>query len=158
MTCKAPSFLLESISFGDCSRIWTQNAITGSRMFLLFWQAVLRNAWAATTGETRSSKMSEKKQEGDEKEETELLTSTIIKNSPKFFLKRRVCNPVNKTTNLSDNPKLKYPCVTQAYIETTIITPTYSVTSTKWERHLINTITVTSRGTHGTSKLKSLTA
>ena len=64
MTCKAPSFFLGSRSSGNCSRIRTQNAMTGSRMFFRLWHAVWRKAWAATTGDTRSSNMSKKWGEG----------------------------------------------------------------------------------------------
>ena len=56
MTFKTPSFFL---AFLSPLRIWLQKVMTGVSVFFLFWQAAARNDWAATTGETRSSKISE---------------------------------------------------------------------------------------------------
>ena len=58
MTCSAPSFLLGSLWSGGSESVCTQNTITGSRIFFRFAHALVRNCWAATSGDTRSSKMS----------------------------------------------------------------------------------------------------
>lgn len=56
--CRAPSFFVGSRCSGGNWRIWTQNVMVGSRTCFLFHTAVWTRVDAATTGDTKSSKIS----------------------------------------------------------------------------------------------------
>ena len=96
ITFSAPSFFLGSRFSDELFSIWTQNIITGSRMFFLFWQASAKNTWAATTGETKSSNISTKK-----------TTDTITKiQYILVYIYMYMCISISQTHNLILNPNL----------------------------------------------------
>ena len=58
ITCRAPSFLRQSLCSGGVWRMEVQNASTGSSTPFRLVQAWVRKCWAAISGDTRSSNTS----------------------------------------------------------------------------------------------------